>query len=143
MFDPFVDMAGSLETVKSADNESLTGSGVDMKGHYGVAFLAIAEGGEDADFAIKAQVGTDSAFADAADLAGTSITFSTVASPSTHAACMLVVKEPPERYVRAVVTVPDLTAAKAVSVYALRFGAGSLPESNTGESHLGPAEGTA
>ncbi len=96
----------SIQVYKSADNESLTGTGVDMKGYRGVAFIVGAAGGEDfSTWAIKAQQDSASGFGTAADLAGSSKTFSTVASPSTDGLAILEIVEPTERYVRPIITV--------------------------------------
>lgn len=128
--------------IDAIDNAALTGSVIDMKGWYGVAFIAVAEEGEDADFTVKAQQGAVSNMSDAADLTGTSVTFSTTAA-GAHGLTTLQVLEPQERYVRAVLTAPDLTAAKAAAIVAIQFGPGTQPQSNDGEQHIGPAEGTA
>ncbi len=139
------DTAVSIQTYKAADNESLTGGGVDMKGYRGVAFIVGAAGGEDfSTWSVKAQQDTDSAFGTAADLAGTATAFSTVASPSTDGLAILEIVEPTERYVRPVITVPNVTTAKVTFCIAIRYGAEELPVSgNVGELHVSPAEGTA
>lgn len=133
----------SIEARKNADNEALTGTGVDMAGYGAVTFIALAEGGEDASFSIKAQQAAASDFSDAADLVGTATAFATVASPSTDAMAVLEIRNPQERYVRAVATAPNVSAAKVVSVIAIRTDPRNLPVSNAGELHVGPAEGTA
>lgn len=145
MFNVLYDTVVSIQTYKSADNEALTGAGVDMKGFRGVAFIVGAAGGEDfSTWAIKAQQDTDSAFGTAADLLGTSKTFSTVASPSTDGIAVLEIVEPTERYVRPVITVPNVSTAKIAFCIAIKYGAEELPVSgNVGELHVSPAEGTA
>lgn len=130
------------ETIKgAADNETLTGAGVDMQGYEGVAFIITAEKGESLSFSIKAQQAAASDFSDAADLASTATTVATTVGADGVA--MLEIYRPQERYVRAVVTVPNATAAKGVSVVAVRHGTRVVPTSNTGEIHYSPAEGTA
>lgn len=145
MFNILKDTVVSIQTYKSADNESLTGSGVDMKGFRGVAFIVGAAGGEDfSTWSIKAQQDTASNFGTAADLAGTATAFSTVASPSTDGIAILEIVEPTERYVRPVITVPNVSTAKITFCIAIRYGAEELPTTNaTGELHASPAEGTA
>lgn len=139
------DTVVSIQVYKSADNESLTGTGVDMKGYRGVAFIVGAAGGEDfSTWAIKAQQDSASGFGTAADLAGSSKTFSTVASPSTDGLAILEIVEPTERYVRPIITVPNVSTAKVTFCLAIRYGAEELPVSgNVGELHVSPAEGTA
>lgn len=135
----------SIQVYKSADNESLTGAGVDTLGYRGVAFVVGAAGGEDfATWAIKAQQDSASGFGTAADLVGSSKTFSTVASPSTDGLAVLEITEPRERYVRPVITVPNVSTAKITFCVAILFGAKNLPVgANVGELHVNPAEGTA
>ncbi|GAB4203596.1 MAG: hypothetical protein OHK0022_27910 [Roseiflexaceae bacterium] len=130
-----------LVALKAADNETLTGTTLDMQGYEGVAFVAVALKGEALDFSIKAQQGAASNMSDAADLAGTATTFSTTVG--ADATTVLEVYRPQERYVRAVVTVPNATAATPTAVLAIRYGPRVLPVSNAGEVHLSPAEGTA
>lgn len=145
MFSILHDTAVSIQVYKSADNESLTGAGVDMKGYRAVAFIVGAAGGEDfSTWAIKAQQDSASGFGTAADLAGSSKTFSTVASPSTDGLAILEIVEPTERYVRPIITVPNASSAKITFCVAIRYGAEELPVSgNVGELHVSPAEGTA
>lgn len=145
MFSILKDSVVSIQTYKAADNESLTGSGVDMMGFRAVAFIVGAAGGEDfSTWSIKAQQDTDSAFGTAADLVGTAVAFSTVASPSTDGLAILEIREPQERYVRPVITVPNVSTPKITFCIAIRYGAEDLPTTNaTGELHVSPAEGTA
>lgn len=132
----------SIQTLKAADDEALNGSGVDMKGHKAVTFIAFALKGEALDFTLKAQQDSASNFATAADLAGTSVAFSTTVGADGVVA--LEVVEPGERYVRPVLTVPDAAAATPAGVVAILHGGQYLPETNTGaEVHVAPAEGTA
>lgn len=137
------DLEISYQVSKNADNESLTGAGVDMLGREGVIFIATALQGEAADFAIKAQQDTDSAYGTAADLAGTSLTFST--DTTVDAVAVLEIRNPLERYVRPVITVPDLTSATPVACVALVYGKKERPVTapTYGEIHIAPAEGTA
>ena len=131
----------SIQSLKAADNESLTGAGVDMLGYDSVCFVPLALKGEALDFTIKAQQGTDSSFTDAADLVGTSVAFSTTIA--ADALSGLEIHQPRERYVRPVTAVPNATTATPVAVLAIQFNAKDLPQSNSGEVHVSPAEGTA
>lgn len=129
------------QVIKAADNETLNGAGVDTAGYEGVAFVAYALKGEALDFSIKAQQAAVSDYSDAADLLGTAKTFSTTVGADAHA--VLDIYRPEERYVRPVITVPNATAATPTAVIALLYGGRVHPESNTGEFHPSPAEGTA
>lgn len=139
----FHDTVVSYQIAKNADNESLTGAGVDMKGKKGVCFIACAIKGEILDFSIKAQQDTDSAYGTAADLLGTSVTFST--EVAVDAVVVLEIIDPLERYIRPVITVPDAAAPTATACIAIAYGGQYKPESapTFGELHLAPAEGTA
>ena len=143
MRSPLYDGVLSLQIIdEGADNETLNGSGVDMQGYTDVVFIAAAQGGEDGTFTLKAQQDTASNFANAADLAGSAVSFAT--TTSAGAVATLHIREPQEQYVRPVLVVPNLTAGKAVAVIAIKFGGKYLPESgNTGELHVAPGEGTA
>lgn len=135
------DAVVSIQALKAADDEALTGAGVDMQGKKGVAFLVMALKGEALAFSIKAQQDSASDFGTAADLAGTAVAFSTAIG--TDAMTILEIKDPQERYVRPVITVPDAAAATPVACFAVVYGGDVLPESNSGELHIGPSEGTA
>lgn len=131
----------TIEALKSADNETLTGAGVDMAGYEGVMFVVGALKGESLAFSVKAQQDTSSAFGSAADLANTSVAFSTTVG--ADGLTTLDIRRPEERYVRALVIVPDATSAKPTFCIAIRYGASVRPQSNSGELHSTPAEGTA
>lgn len=137
------DMQPDVEAYKvDADNETINGTGVDMLGYQGVAFFAIAGKGEIATVSIKAQQDSDAAFGTAADLTGTSVSFATAVA--TCGFGFVDIKNPAERYVRCVVTAPNFTTARPITVLALRYGKHLLPETNAdGELHVTPAEGTA
>ncbi len=136
------DAVFSIQSLKAADNETLTGAVVDTRGYKGVAFYVVALQGEALSFSIKAQQGAAANMSDAADLLGSSVAFTTGASADGMA--LLEIKEPQERYVRALVIVPDAAAATPVSCIAVLYGGDVLPESNTNaELHVAPAEGTA
>lgn len=141
MFNIFEECKIEQQVMKAADNESLNGAGVKMDDCEGVAFVVTALKGEAAEFSIKAQQDSSSDYSTAADLAGTSKTFSTAVG--TDAICVLDIFRPTELYVRPVVTVPNLAAATPVSVIAIKYGARKTPVTNTGELHVSPAEGTA
>lgn len=131
----------TIETLKDADNETLTGAGVDMAGYDNVTFVVGALEGEALSFSIKAQQAAASDFSDAADLAGTAVAFSTTVGAKGLA--VLEIRQPAERYLRAVVTVPNATAATPTFCIAIRHNPRTLPQTNTGELHTTPAEGTA
>ncbi|MBX7237678.1 MAG: hypothetical protein K1X65_25100 [Caldilineales bacterium] len=131
----------TIEALKDADNEALTGAGVDMAGYDSVAFVVGALEGEALNFSIKAQQAAAANFSDAADLAGTATTFATTIGAKGLA--VLDIRQPAERYLRAVVTVPNATAATPTFCIAIRYNARTLPQTNDGELHTTPAEGTA
>jgi hypothetical protein len=135
------DAAISIEALKAADNESLTGAGVDMLNWEGVAFVVGALKGEALDFSVKAQQAQVAAFTNAADLLGTATAFSTTIA--ADGLTVLEIHKPVERYVRPVITVPNATAATPVFCVAIRYGPKYAPVTNAGEFHLSPAEGTA
>ncbi|BCY18686.1 hypothetical protein hrd7_25350 [Leptolinea sp. HRD-7] len=137
----FKDCKISIQAMKAADNETLTGTALDMQGYDSVAFIATALHGEALDFSIKAQQGAVSTMSDGADLAGTSVAFST--TTTVDGLTTLEVHQPNERYVRSVTTVPNATAATPVLVLAIQFNSKDVPVSNSGELHVSPAEGTA
>lgn len=139
------DTVVSIQVYTAADNEPLTGVGVDMKGFSGVAFIVGAAGGEDfATWSIKAQHDDASGFGTAADIAGSAVAFATVASPSTDGLAVLEIVEPIKRYVRPVITAPNVSTAKITFCVAVKWGPKNRPTSNaTGELHVSPASGTA
>jgi hypothetical protein len=123
-----------------ADNETLTGAGVDMQGYEGVAFILVAGQGEVASWSIKAQQDSDAAFGTAADMEGTATTVATAVA--TDAIGVLDIYQPQERYVRPIVTVPNITAVPA-AVIAIKYQPREMPCTNVGEFHQSPDEGTA
>jgi len=131
----------SVEALKAADNETLTGAGVDMAGFDSVCFHVCALKGEALDFSIKAQQAAESDFSDAADLEGTSVAFSTTVEADGQA--MLDIHRPSERYVRALVTVPDATNPTLTSCIAIRYNAREPATNDNAELHVTPDEGTA
>jgi hypothetical protein len=137
----FKDCKVSLLALKAADNETLTGTALDMQGHESVAFIAFALKGEVLSFSIKAQQDTVSTMATAADLEGTALAFATAVG--TDGLTTLEIHQPNERYVRPIVTAPNATAATPTGVIAIQFNAKELPITNDGELHVSPAEGTA
>ena len=141
MYSIFRNAKVNLCALKSADNETLTGSTLDMKGYDSVAFIVGALKGEALNFSIKAQQDSDSAMGTPADLLGTSVAFATAVG--TDGLTTLEIVQPQERYVRGLVTVPNATAATPTFLMALQFNAKDLPVSNDGELHISPAEGTA
>lgn len=140
----FHDTLLAVEALKAdADNETLTGTGVDMGeegGFEGVAFILVAGLGEVASWSIKAQQDSDAAFGTAADLEGTATTVASAVA--TNAIGVLDIYQPQERYVRPIVTVPSITAVPAM-VISVRYNPRVMPQTNTGEFHQSPDEGTA
>jgi len=131
----------SISALKVADNETLTGAIVDMQGFDSVAFIAGALEGEALNFSIKAQQDTDPAGATMADLAGTSVAFSTTIP--AKGLTTLEIHQPQERYVRPLVIVPNAVAATPTFCIAIQLNAKDYPQANAGELHLSPAEGAA
>lgn len=129
------------QVLKAADNETLVGAGVDMSGYEGVAFYAVALKGEALNFAIKAQQAQVSDYSDAADLKDTSVAFATTIG--ADGSTMLDIYRPTEQYVRPSIAVPNAAAATPVAVIAVLYGGRIQPESNAGELHSSPDEGTA
>lgn len=139
----FTDTLESISILQAVSGTSaINGTGVDMAGYDGVAFVAqCGLSGSAGGFVLKAQQDTDVAFGTAADLLGTAQTVTT--GSAAKASGVLDVYKPKERYVRPVVT-PDANANGApLAVLAIRYGGRALPETNTGELHVSPAEGTA
>lgn len=135
------DTAISIGALKSADNETLTGATLDMKGFDGVTFVALALKGEALDFLLKAQQGAASNMSDAADLELSGVPFSTTIAADGLATLEII--NPQERYVRPIVTVPNAAAATPTAVISIRFRAKNLPQSNAGKALVSPVEGTA
>jgi hypothetical protein len=143
MYSIFRNAKISIQALKAADNEALTGTTLDMQGYDSVIFIAGALQGEAlTGFDVTAQQGAASDMSDAADLAGTEVAFTTAADADGLAA--LEIHQPQERYVRSVVTVPDADAATPTFCIAIQFNMKDVPyATNTGEVHVSPAEGTA
>jgi hypothetical protein len=135
------DLKFDLVALKAADNETLTGSTLDMQGYEGVGFLAGALKGEILAVTVKAQQGAASDMSDAADLLGTSTAIATTVAADGFG--VLEVYKPQERYVRPLLIMPNATAATPAFVVAIRYGKSKLPITNSGELHIAPAEGTA
>ena len=127
----------------TANNETLTGAGVDMAGYESVVFIGIVQSGKAGTITMKAAQDTDAAYGTAADLLGTSVSTIAGTAATAYGTAMLEIQGPRERYVRPVMTVPDMGTA-ACTILAIQFSADYLPVTNTGsEVHLSPAEGTA
>lgn len=133
----------TIQALKAADNESLTGTGVDMLGYKSVLFVAGSLKGEALNFTMKAQQASASNFSSAADLEDSKVEFST--TESADALAMLDVRQPKERYVRPVVAVPDAAAATPTFCIAIRYNAKYKPVTQSAEAelHVTPDEGTA
>ena len=138
----FHDCLVTVELIEAdADNASYSGAGVDMQGFEGVAFILAFGDTESGGYTIKAQQDTTSGFGTAADLEGPSILCTTVTTGNLVE--VLDIYQPQERYVRAVVAVPNLTTAQEAAIIAIRYGAHEKPQTNVGEFHPSPSEGTA
>lgn len=139
----FHDTKIALEILKVADNETLTGTGVDMSGYEGVAFVAVAYRGEVAAVTLKAQQDSASNFGTAADLEGTSVAMPMAVGTDTIA--VLDIYQPRERYVRPIMTVPNITTPAACAVISIRYNGRINPQTVAAiaEFHVSPAEGTA
>ncbi len=122
--------------IKDANNEVVTSAVVDTSGYEGVAFVAVAAQGEDLTFSLQAQQATQADFSDGADV-GSAVSFATTTTADGHA--VLDVYQPQARYVRVALTVPTATAAKAVSIVALLYGAREVPVGNDGALQLWPS----
>lgn len=126
----------------AADNATYGGTGVDMSGYQGVVFIAQFAQGTSATLSIKAQQDSASDFGSAADLLSTSVDF--VVGTETDAFAFVEVLNPAERYVRPVVTVPNIATPTGLAIFSIRYGKDRRPETQTdGEFHYAPAEGTA
>jgi hypothetical protein len=129
------------QVIKAADNETLVGQGVDMAGYEGVAFFVLALKGEALNFTMKAQQDNDAAWGTVQDLKDTSVAFATAVG--TDGSAMLDIYRPQEQYVRPSIAVPNGTNPVPVAVIAVLYGGRFRPESNVGELHVSPDEGTA
>lgn len=125
----------------AADNETITSAEVDMQGFEGVAFVVTIDGGQAIAWSMKAQQDTVTGMGSAADLEGTAMSFTE--SATVQIVRVLDIKQPQERFVRVVLTVPNVDTATAVAILAMKYGAAVKPVGNTGELHQAPAEGTA
>jgi len=140
----FHDTKITVQEITPADNTILTGVGVDMKGYEGVAFVIAIEDVEAGTYVAKAQSAASSTYSDAADLEGSAQTFASSDGAGAWTMRVIDIKKPLERYVRPILTVPNLTATtQAVSVIAIQYNPRSVPQSNSGEALVSPAEGTA
>ena len=127
------------------DDETINGDEVDTLGYGGCTFYAyFAQGEVMAGCAMKIQQDTATGMGSAADLLGSSVTGATaVATP-----CQLMqdIKKPVERFLRAVLTVPNFGTARPVMVFAVLYNAESVPVTQVvtdSEGKVEPAEGTA
>lgn len=126
----------------TAGTGAVNGTGVDMAGYEGVIFISSFGTAAANNTVNAAQSDDDGSPDDYTDLEGTS-----VASGSSDEDVWLDVYRPTKRYVR-----PEYargTSSTLESVWAIQYGARSLPVGNTtsgtitGEAHVTPAEGTA
>jgi hypothetical protein len=136
----------SINALKyNADNETLSGAALDMTGYDSVIFIGFAMSGEAfATHAVKVQGDDDSGFTAGSTLAGTSVTYSTTTAATGHGLGSVEVHEPGYKWVRALVTVPNFTTARAAGCIAIQFNKKDQPyATNTGELHVSPAAGAA
>jgi hypothetical protein len=133
----------SLEIlVVDADNQTKTGTGFSMAGYQGVLFIAVAKGGENMTYGLKAQQAAATNFAGAADLENTNVVFTT--TTVLDGLGLLEIHNPAKEYVRPMLVVPNVTTPTSVAVIAIRYGKNWRPETNANsEFHEAPAEGTA
>jgi len=137
----FYDTKVDVLALQVADDVVVTGGGVDMQGYEGVAFVAgVVEGAVYTGYKLKAQQATSSTFSDAADLADTEISFASITGIVKQ---VLDINKPTDRYVRPILTVPNVSATCVVTLTAIRYNPRSVPQSNSGEYHVSPSEGTA
>lgn len=132
-------------TAGAAGTTDINGSAIDMSGWEGVLFIisfgAIVSG---AVTSIKAQQDTASGMGSAADLLGTA---QTIADTDDDKTFYIDIKNPRERYVRAVVDRGTQNATVG-NITAIQYGPRTAPvaahgTSVSGESFVGVAEGTA
>jgi len=137
------DMQPNIEYMSiTADNATYGGTGVDMLGYQGVVFFVTAFQGEAATWSIKVQQDAASTYASAADLTGTSVSF--VVGTDSDGFAFVEVQNPGDRYVRPVITAPNVGTPTGLACISLRYGKDYRPETNSdGEFHSAPAEGTA
>ena len=134
--------------ISTADGGAATtdieGATLDMQGFEGVLMIVTfgAITGS-AVTSIKAQQGAESDLSDAADLAGTG---QTVADSDDNEVFYIDLYRPTERYVRVYVDRGTQNAVVAGATY-VQYGAKKGPVTHgtyvSGETHAGPAEGTA
>jgi len=148
----FHDCKVTVLTAQVADNAIVTFRGVDMAaddGYESVAFaFGVVDGSVVANFVAKVQRDTAVGFGTAADLAGSAITFGSLTGVVS---ALLDIKNPGERYVRPILTVPNTAATCIVCCTAIQYNGRSAPATQdatttgswTGEFHSEPAEGTA
>ena len=145
MLNAFYDVGVIPQAIEpAADNEDITGAGVDMQGYQGgVMFIAYAEGGEALDFSLAVEAGDKSDFSDATDLidpdtgVAAAATFSTTADPLDGHACLEGIR-PRQRYLRPVLTVPNANTAKAVAIIAILTDPYHAPVDNEGIALVSP-----
>lgn len=133
-------------TAVAAGSNNVTCTGVNMAGWTGVLF--VAQFGTITANAVTALVAQDdsvSTFANAADLTGTSVA---IADSGDNKAIYLDIYKPAKQYVRPIV---NRSTANAIinSVIAIQYGPSYVPTTHDattvsgGETHVGPAQGTA
>lgn len=129
----------SVQVIAVADNETLTGVGVDMFDRQSVVFVAGTLKGEALTLTLSAQQATDAAFSDAAALA-VSQTYAT--TEAADGIAILEIRDPLERYVRPQITVPNAGTARATFCLGILYGARYLPSSGNSNATFasGPAE---
>ena len=127
----------------AAGTSDINGATLDMSGFEGV-LIAVQMGAivSGAVTTIKAQQGDESDGSGMSDLLGTS---QTVADDDDEKTFYIDLKKPTKRYVRLVV--PRATQNATLTATYLQYGASKQPTSHgsnvSGETHIGPAEGTA
>ncbi len=145
----FTDLRVTVLLAQVADTVPLTTPAVDMTGYEGIAFVSgHNDGSVVAGYHIEVQQDTTSGFGTAAAMSGSGITFSSLTGIVT---AMTDVKHPTDRWVRALLTVPNTAATAITTVTAIQYGGKIKPavqdatttSSWTGELNADTGEGTA
>jgi len=132
----FYDTAIDLVLLEDAvDNDAYESAVVDMQGYDGVCFVAAVGLGAVTTSVLTVEQDDSAAMTSAATLAGAEA--NVVTAVAADGLALVEVVKPTARYVRAVLTVPDITAVPA-AIIAIRFRARSVPRANEGVSVVSP-----
>jgi len=145
----FTDCKVTVLLAQVADTAPLTTPVLDMAGYEGVAFvMGNNDGSIITGYHIEVQQDTTNGMGGAAAISGSGITFSSLTGIVTS---VTDVKHITDRYVRAVITIPNCAATAVTAVTAIQYGAKTKPAVQdattadcwTGEVNVGTGEGTA